>query len=223
MGIKINKMFKSFLTLKSLLSNKEEFFKNNYSQLPQTQVKAQQKSLLIGNRIPKDFFLTSGIGESDITVHAGSYHLALRDAGIERCNIVTYSSILPSIATEIPKPSTDKLVHGSVMETIMACANSSQGERATAGLIIGWLYNKETNEKFGGLVCEYHGNDSEEEAVQKLQMSLNELYTNGFSERFNLSEIKILTKSFVPRKKFGTALVALCFVDYAYPVLGFMT
>lgn len=222
METKTGKMFKSFLTLRSLSSNKEEFFKNRHSQLTQTQIKSQQKSLLIGNRIPKDFFLTSGTGESDITVHAGSYHLALKDAGIEKCNIITYSSILPSIATEIPKPGNNEFVHGSVMETIMACANSSQGERATAGLIIGWLYDKETNEKFGGLVCEYHGNNSEEEAVQKLQMSLNELCTNGFSEKFNLSETKIVTKSFVPTKKFGTALVALCFVDYAYPILGFI-
>ena len=36
--------------------------------------------ILVGNRIPKDYFVTSGIGESDITVHAGSYHLALKSA-----------------------------------------------------------------------------------------------------------------------------------------------
>ena len=57
--------------------------------------------LVIGTRIPKDYFVTSGAGESDITIHAGSYHLALKDAGIERCNIMTYSSILPSIANRI--------------------------------------------------------------------------------------------------------------------------
>jgi arginine decarboxylase len=213
-------MLKSLLTLRPFSSNKEEFFKNNPTQLVQTQVKTQQKSLVIGNKIPKNFFLTSGTGESDITIHAGSYHLALKDAGIERFNIVTYSSILPSIATEIQKPAEEEIVHGSVMETIMACANSTQGERATAGLIIGWLYDKGTNEKYGGLVCEYHGNDEEEKAVQTLQMSLDELYAKGFSNKFNLSEIRIMTKSFVPTKKFGTALVALCFTDYAYPVLG---
>ena len=61
-------------------------------------------SILTGQRIPKDYFVTKGKGESDITVHAGSYHLALREAGIEMCNIMTYSSILPSIATEIERP-----------------------------------------------------------------------------------------------------------------------
>ena len=49
----------------------------------------QFQSLTIGTRIPKDYFVTSGVGECDITVHAGSFHLALRDAGIERYNIMT--------------------------------------------------------------------------------------------------------------------------------------
>jgi hypothetical protein len=31
-----------------------------------------------GNRIPVNYFITSGKGESDIAVHAGSYHLALK-------------------------------------------------------------------------------------------------------------------------------------------------
>ena len=51
--------------------------------------------IIAGNRIPKDFFITGGIGQSDITVHAGSYHLALREAGIEPYNIMVYSSKLP--------------------------------------------------------------------------------------------------------------------------------
>mgnify|MGYP001582426642 FL=1 len=79
------------------------------------------QNLLIGNRVPKDYFVTSGKGESDITIHAGSYHLALKEAGIESYNIMTYSSILPGIATEVPKP--QGLVHGSVMESIMAVAH----------------------------------------------------------------------------------------------------
>lgn len=35
------------------------------------------RNLLVGNRIPYEFFICSGSGESDITVHAGSFHLAL--------------------------------------------------------------------------------------------------------------------------------------------------
>ncbi len=179
----------------------------------------KHRGLLIGNRIPKDFFITTGIGESDITVHAGSYHLALKDADIERCNIMTYSSILPAIANKIKKK-TDDLVHGSVMETIMAAATAEQGQRATAAIIFGWLFNKKTGEKHGGLVCEYNGHDAEETAVASLKASLQELYTNGFEEDFELKDIELHSKSFVPKKKFGTALVALCFKNYEYPVLS---
>ncbi|MEK6934857.1 MAG: pyruvoyl-dependent arginine decarboxylase [Nanoarchaeota archaeon] len=177
----------------------------------------RQKSQLTGNRIPKDYFLTTGTGESDNDIHAGSYHLALKEAGIEMCNIITYSSILPGIATEIQKPT--ELTHGSVMETISAVSNSKKGQRATAGLIFGWLFNKKTNEKHGGLVCEYNGNDTEEIATEKLRLRLQELYVNGYSEDFDLSNIKIITKSFIPKKRFGTSIVAICFTNYLYPVI----
>ena len=176
----------------------------------------QNSEILFGNRIPKDFFITSGIGESDITIHAGSYHLALKEAGIEMCNIITYSSILPKIATEIEKPK--ELVHGSVMETISAVANSKNGERATAGIIFGMLHDRKTGEKYGGLVCEYNGNEEEEVSGASLQSSLKELYNNGYSERFELKEIRLITRSFVPKKKFGTALIAICFTNYLVPV-----
>ncbi len=192
--------------------------KKNFSKQISHQILiSEQKNLLIGNRIPKDYFMTSGVGESDNDVHAGSYHLALKEAGIEMCNILTYSSILPGIATEIEKPS--HLVHGSVMETINATANSESGQIATAGLIFGWLYNKQTGEKYGGLVCEYNGHDIEEKAARNLKLRLNELYTNGYSEEFDLQDIKIIVKSFVPKKKYGTAIVAICFTSYVYPVI----
>jgi arginine decarboxylase len=175
------------------------------------------KNVVIGKRIPKDFFITSGSGQSDITIHAGSYHLALKDAGIEMCNIMNYSSILPKIANEISRP--EYLEHGAVMETISAVSNCEKGNRATASIIFGWLYDKTTNEKYGGLVCEYNGNKTPQEAEHELKQSLNELYTNGFDDKFDLKDITINTKSITPEKKFGTALVSLCFVSYQVPIL----
>ncbi len=175
-------------------------------------------SIAIGNRIPKDYFITRGKGQSDITVHAGSYHLALLEAGIEMCNIMTYSSILPSIARKVEK--TGKLVHGSVMETIMAVANSENGVRATAGIIYGWLYDRITGERYGGLVCEYNGDKEEADAESQLRASLRELYENGYSERFDMDDITLISESFIPEKKYGTAVVALCFLNYLIPLAG---
>lgn len=181
-------------------------------------VHAMMPSILTGQRIPKDYFVTKGKGESDITVHAGSYHLALREAGIEMCNIMTYSSILPGIATEIERP--EKLTHGAVMECIMAVADAKKGERATAGIIYGWLFNKQTGDKYGGLVCEYHGSLTEEEVKSQLRQSLEELYTNGYSDDFELKDINLITDSMITKKQFGTTLVSLCFTSYLFPVLN---
>ena len=126
-----------------------------------------RERILIGNRIPKDFFVTKGHGESDITVHAGSYHLALKDAEIEMANIITYSSILPKIATKISKPKS--IEHGCVIESIMAVATGKRGERVTSGIIYGWLHHKKTKEKYGGLVCEHNGNYTKREVEEKLR------------------------------------------------------
>jgi len=176
------------------------------------------EGILLGNRIPKDFFITEGTGESDITVHAGSYHLALRDAGIEMCNIMTYSSILPAIANEVPKP--ELLTHGAVMETIMATATANEGTRATAGIVWGWLRSRRSGDKHGGLVCEYNGSLGESEVTAQLDASIQELYTNGYAEDFELEEPRLFLRSFVPKKRFGTAIVSLCFLNYLWPVLS---
>ncbi|MFT4664142.1 MAG: arginine decarboxylase [Gammaproteobacteria bacterium] len=173
--------------------------------------------LLIGNRIPKDFFITSGSGESDVCVHAGSYHLALKNAGIEKANIITYSSVLPSIATQIENPK--KIVLGSVMETIMAVANGAKNELLSAGIKYGWLYHRITGEKYGGLVCEHSGNISENELESILYLSLIELYENGFEDDYELREEKLIKNSFTPQKKYGTVIVSLCFMNYLYPYI----
>lgn len=178
----------------------------------------QYSGLVIGNRIPKDYFITKGTGESDIAVHAGSYHLALKSAGIEMANIMTYSSILPAIANKTKRPK--HIVHGSVMETIMAVANGAKGERVSAGIIYGWLNDRFSGERYGGLVCEHNGSFTLEELEEKLDASLNELYINGFQEKYSLDDIELITESFVPQKTYGSALVALCFTSYVIPRLS---
>jgi len=175
------------------------------------------QNVIIGNRIPKDYFVATGHGESDITIHAGSYHLALKAAGIEMCNIMTYSSIMPAIATEIEKP---QITHGEVMESIMAVSHSTRGKPATAGIIYGWLYDKKTGEKFGGLVCEHNGSYKKSEIEKLLRSSLNELYTNGFDDKYELKDTRLMIESFTSKKKYGTALVAICFKNYVVPLIN---
>jgi arginine decarboxylase len=145
--------------------------------------------------------------------------LALKAAGIEVANIMTYSSILPGIANEITRPS--HITHGAVVESIMAVANGIKGELLSAGIIYGWLYDKNTRERYGGLVCEHNGNYTDAEIRSKLNDSLKELYCNGFDHQYELKDIRLITQSCQPEKEYGTALVALCFTSYVYPILAY--
>ena len=173
--------------------------------------------LLIGNRIPREYFITRGVGESDITVHAGSYHLALKDAGIECANIMTYSSIMPAIAKEISRPS---ITHGEVMESIVSCGTVGKGERLSGGIIYGWLYDKETGERFGGLVCERQEDMTQKQLRTELIASMGELYDNGFSEKYHLKDMNFIEQTVTPKKKYGTAMAAICFTNFYVPILN---
>lgn len=174
--------------------------------------------LLISNRIPNEFFITSGKGESDIAIHAGSYHLALKDAGIDKFNIMTYSSILPKNATRILKPKNIDLTYGSVMETICSVKHIQKDAYGCAGLIFGWLFDKRTGEKFGGLVCESNGEDDLMLGYE-LKASLGELY-EGYESDYHLRDIEILINSMTPKKKYGTVLISICFVNYLIEILS---
>jgi len=171
--------------------------------------------IIVRNLIPRCYFITSGAGESDITIHAGSYHMALEDAGIAGCNIVRYSSIIPNEAREVKKP---KLVHGAELKVIEARADARKGKLATAGICYGWLYDK-NNRRFGGIVTEYLGNSSHGDAENELERGLEEIARASFRDK-ELRDVKMLIKSFEPSKRYGTALVSICFVDFILPVSG---
>jgi arginine decarboxylase len=176
-----------------------------------------KRATLMGNKIPYEYFITKGKGESDITTHAGSYHLALKEAGIEKFNIMTYSSILPKQAKQIPN-CPRWLTFGAVMDTIMACANGTKGETISAGIITGWLYDTK-DVKYGGLVCEHNGNIEPDKLRTNLYASLMELYENGFKQKgYNLKYIDTMVESTTITKEYGTVLCAICFVNYLYPV-----
>jgi arginine decarboxylase len=180
--------------------------------------RVQRNFLLVGNRIPHDFFVTSGAGESDKDWHAGSFHMAVYDAGIQMCNIIPYSSILPEIADEVRMPK--KLIHGSVMEVIMAREDSKRDVRATAGIVYGWLYDPRHNfRKVGGIVCEYHGPKTRRQAEDELDERIKELHEESYS-RYKLKNLRFVITSIVPERKYGTAIAAICFLNYAIPIVG---
>lgn len=168
----------------------------------------------INSRVPQDFFITSGKGESDLAIHAGSYHHALDSAGIANHNLMFYTSLMPVGAKEIRHPGKEKLPHGSVLESIIAVSHAKHGERATAGILYGYLRNRQTGEEIGGLVCQYNGNLSEEEAKRELELMFSELYQASYADKYDYFDRNMIIQSTVAEKKYATALVAICFTTF---------
>ncbi len=84
--------------------------------------------------IPKYMFLTKGVGRHK--EHLQSFELALRDAGIQGCNIVTVSSIFPPNCRIIPKSrGVQNLKPGQITFCVMARNDSNESNRLMAASI----------------------------------------------------------------------------------------
>ena len=181
--------------------------------------RADSKQIVLGNRIPHTYFITWGMGQSDVGIHTGSYDAALKQAKIENANIMTYSSVMPPEAVEVPVP--EKLHHGCVLETIMADMSGKKGERLTAALITWNIKRTSDGALLGGFVAEYHGHGSVQAATENLNAALEGMNERrGYtSDKYEVTGEKLFVKSFVPEKAFGTVIVAIGFTSYIWPVL----
>ena len=162
-------------------------------------------SKYVGNLIPHTFFVTKGSGESDLELHAGSYHMALYDAGISDFNIMVYSSVLPATAHIASMDEIDLPPFGSELKTILAVSHGQQDEFVSAGIVYAWMYADENfDQKVGGLVCEVSGRYRIEELEARLIRVINDLHQKTYSQYYL-------------EKRYGTALAGLCFIDFQLP------
>jgi arginine decarboxylase len=84
--------------------------------------------------IPDTVFFTKGVGKHKEQLH--SFELALRDAGIEKCNLVTVSSILPPGAEIIPRKIGEKLLNpGEITFVVMSRNATNEPNRLIAASI----------------------------------------------------------------------------------------
>ncbi len=84
--------------------------------------------------VPKKMFFTKGVGSHKEELR--SYEQALRDAGIEKCNIVQVSSILPPDCKVISKnEGLKELVTGMVTFCVMARCSAREPHRLIAASI----------------------------------------------------------------------------------------
>src|SRR3984885_14097224 len=84
--------------------------------------------------VPKAIFFTHGAG-----IHKdrlSSFELALRDAGIEKANLVTVSSIFPPYCKEISRKEGERLIKpGQIVHCVMARQDTNEPNRLIAASI----------------------------------------------------------------------------------------
>ena len=105
------------------------------------------------NRLtPKRMFFTKGVGYHRNKLQ--SFELALRDAGIEKCNLVSVSSIFPPDCKIISKDAGVKsLSPGQITFTVMARESTNEPNRLVAAAV-GLAQPKD--KKQYGYISEHH-------------------------------------------------------------------
>lgn len=84
--------------------------------------------------VPTKIFFTKGVGRHKEQL--ASFEMALRDAGIEKCNLVTVSSIFPPGCKIVPKTQgIDELKAGQVTFCVMYFLQSNEPNRLMAASV----------------------------------------------------------------------------------------
>jgi arginine decarboxylase len=127
--------------------------------------------------IPKKIFFTKGVGRHKD--YLSSFEAALRDAGIEKCNLVSVSSIFPPNCKRISKEDGIKEIQpGQITFTVMARNSTNEPNRLIAASIGAAIPSDKSNY---GYLSEYHpfgvkekiaGDYAEDLAAQMLATTL---------------------------------------------------
>jgi arginine decarboxylase len=188
--------------------------------------------LVMGNRIPYEYFVTMGhndtdLGPGDDPWETGSYDLALMDASIENFNVLKYTSVLPPESKEINlSEAKEYFHHGAAIETIMSDLNGVQGDTLCTGVGRIWV-NTTDGSLVGGFAAEYKKKYNqtvvpEDEARAAAKEALHTSLMGEVNRRYNASEYQFSEPTYAidylqVQKKYGTSLVALCWVNYIFP------
>ena len=195
--------------------------------------------MIFENRIPYEYFATTGKGESNagsegLAYETGSYDAALNYAGIQNCNIVEYTSVIPTNAKLITKKEGLKHIKwGEVMECIKAQSNGKKNSFISAAVLTTDVFDKDKN-YLGGFALEYSGSGTKKDALASLELSLRGLIErrkygklptniqifkdNKTSSGFILHPGKIfIYESMKVKEEHGTVFAALCWISHFYP------
>jgi arginine decarboxylase len=111
--------------------------------------------------IPKFFFLTNGVGKHKEQLQ--SFELALRDAGIQHCNIVNVSSIVPPGCKLVSRERGLKMVKPGEITFIVLARNSTNEPHRLIASSIGVAIPSGKNHY--GYLSEHHSFGQTDEAA----------------------------------------------------------
>jgi len=151
--------------------------------------------------IPKEFFVTSGEAISRIS-QLNAFDRALKNAGIEQCNLVPVSSILPPTCKE---SEWKKIPAGSITHTVIARMDGEGETTIAAGIAWAW----EKNMKYG-LVAEANGRMGKKALRETLEWKIKEM---AKAREIEINKIGYRTDVLsVPTGNYGCAIAALVFI-----------
>lgn len=199
--------------------------------------------IILGNRVPYEFFITQGKGESNagskgLPYETGSYDAALFDAGIQNTNVIEYTSVMPTESKEITKEEgLKRLQWGEVIECIKAQANGKRGSKISAAVITTSVTDPK-GKYLGGFACEYSGSGTKEDAEQSLLQSIvgmierrgygvmkesgiMQLYKDNVTDKgYKIHPGKNFIYEYLDvKEEHGSVFTAICFVSYKFPAL----
>ena len=176
--------------------------------------------------VPKKLFFTKGVGRQKEELR--SFELALRNAGIEKCNLVQVSSIFPPKCKIVSKKQgLAELVPGQITYCVLARSSSNEFSRLIAASIGCALPN---DKNLYGYLSEHHafgetekmaGEYAEDLAAAMLASTLGIEFDEDkcWDEKKDVYRIsgKIvrttnITQSTIVKKEFTTVLAAAVFI-----------
>lgn len=198
--------------------------------------------LILGNRVPYEYFMTKGKGESTagsegLPYETGSYDAALNVAGIENTNVIEYTSVIPTEAKEISREEGLKRLNwGEVLECIKAQSNGKKGSKISAAVMTTTILDPK-GKYLGGFACEYSGSGTRSDAENSLAESIagmikrrgygnikgkTELYKDNITDTgYKIHPGKIFEyENLDVKEEHGSVLVAICFVSHKYATLS---
>jgi arginine decarboxylase len=102
--------------------------------------------------IPRQFFLTKGVGRHKEQLQ--SFELALRDAGIQHCNLVTVSSIIPAGCKLIPKEKGRALLKPGEITFVVLARNATNEPHRLLVSSVGLAFPSKKTQH--GYISEHH-------------------------------------------------------------------